>query len=173
MFTQRNLGDAGRQVSLPVLPSAVSGTLPAINVNSPEDANDNQIGLVPLPRIESSNHIKLAKLNTKYLSRAKLFTSCRIQYTSLPKTVYQIGAITETARLEGIERKENKDAFLVINDFAGVKNQYLTAIFDGHGVYGGKLAHYLKDNLPRNIQQNMSLSLKYSTGGHTKPDETR
>ena len=143
--------------------------IPAINVKS-YDENENH---TTLPRIDSHNGIKSVRvLNKEYLSQAQLFTSRHIKYTPLPKIVYQISAITEQGRF-GTEKKENKDTFLVVNDFAGIKNQYLVAIFDGHGTSGGRLAQYLKDNLPRNIEAVMSLSLHYSTGMPTKPDEAR
>ena len=53
----------------------------------------------------------------------------------------------------GYRPKSNQDAFMTIEDFWGVSNQYFLGVFDGHGLNGQKVSKFIKKRLPKNIKQ--------------------
>ena len=44
--------------------------------------------------------------------------------------------------------KVNQDSFVVLKDFAGIKDLWMLGVMDGHGVFGHKVSQYVKTNLP-------------------------
>jgi serine/threonine protein phosphatase PrpC len=45
-------------------------------------------------------------------------------------------------------RKVNQDNYLVLRDFAGIKDLYMIGVMDGHGVFGHTVSAFSKTNLP-------------------------
>ena len=58
--------------------------------------------------------------------------------------VYQISAIKENGSVNSVPKAENTNEFLVFNDFAGIKNQTLIAVFDGIGKHGVHLSKAMR-----------------------------
>lgn len=76
---------------------------------------------------------------------------------------------TSTAGYEPTgHKKTNQDAFIVLNDYAGVENQYLFGVFDGHGRVGHKASNYIASEIGVNFSgymkscQNISSAFKNS-----------
>jgi serine/threonine protein phosphatase PrpC len=50
-------------------------------------------------------------------------------------------------------RKENQDAFCAYSPFASSPRQIFLGVFDGHGAAGRAIAQFVRDEVPRHVQQ--------------------
>jgi serine/threonine protein phosphatase PrpC len=53
--------------------------------------------------------------------------------------------------LNGMPKRFNQDAYLLVTDFAGVKHQLLLGVMDGHGAYGHEVSKYVRKHLPERL----------------------
>ena len=72
---------------------------------------------------------------------------------------------TRTGMIPGKDDKQNQDRFLIVPDFASIKNNWLFGVMDGHGVNGHFVSEHVKGCLPSNIEllDYMLLKEKYKT----------
>lgn len=71
-------------------------------------------------------------------------------------------------------RKENQDAYCVFAPFAKFADQIFLGVFDGHGAEGRAIAHYVRDEVPRAVQQvarsSSAISSRSGIAGINVPD---
>lgn len=60
-------------------------------------------------------------------------------------------------------KKTNQDAFCVFEDFAGVRNQYLFGVFDGHGRAGHKASNFVASEIGGSFAAKLKSSANIST----------
>ena len=82
-------------------------------------------------------------------------TKSNILPSLLPKVILNIVHKSVTGMSEGKQKKDNQDAYFVIDSFAGVPNQILLGVMDGHGFYGNKVSNYVRAALPFNLEKGL------------------
>ena len=78
----------------------------------------------------------------------------------LPRAILNIEHKSTTGMVGGKEKKHNQDAYLVIQNFAGVTNQILLGVMDGHGLYGDQVSNYVKNMLPKHMEKVLNSECK-------------
>lgn len=66
----------------------------------------------------------------------------------LESIISKVAFRTKIGLSHGRNKLNNQDEYLIIQNFAKIKNLSLLGIFDGHGVLGHEVSKYIKQNLP-------------------------
>lgn len=158
-------GELGLQVMLmeqrdekgrPKLKMQVKGAL----VNEPKKRNPQV-----QPRI---THLMDAdrdgdRLREYEMRRASLMTRSSISVQppiETAKCVQRFAFRSQTGSIAGKSKKNNQDNYLICQDFAGGKNQWLFGVFDGHGPSGHDVSAYIKRSLPQHLHAFLSHNRK-------------
>lgn len=59
---------------------------------------------------------------------------------------------TRTGTVRAQPKKTNQDAFLISPHLKGAKGQFLFGVFDGHGVHGHQVSHFIKNSLGSSVE---------------------
>ena len=59
------------------------------------------------------------------------------------------------------ERRENCDAFVIIQNFVGISNQWLFGLFEGDGGAGHNISHSVKRSLPQTMNSIIKTNQKF------------
>lgn len=65
-------------------------------------------------------------------------------------TVYAFDTLT--GMIPGKDDKQNQDRYIIVDNFAGITNNWLFGVCDGHGVNGHFASEHVKKELPTNIE---------------------
>mmetsp|Transcript_9508 Transcript_9508/g.18397 ORF Transcript_9508/g.18397 Transcript_9508/m.18397 type:complete len:453 (-) Transcript_9508:1638-2996(-) len=101
------------------------------------DGNDNT----------TDNTLSPTNILSKSAHQAHLkFT--RLIQGRVPRTIDKLSWKTKTGMLNGQPKRFNQDNYLLVTDFADVKNQLIVGVMDGHGTYGHEASKYVRKHLP-------------------------
>ena len=50
------------------------------------------------------------------------------------------------------QKKTNQDAYIVLNNFANIRDHWMMGVCDGHGLQGHLVSNFVKVNLPKILQ---------------------
>ena len=118
--------------------------------------------VLPPPRVSPmlSTFAKAeAQTRTYDLRRSSVHTSLLVPHTlETPKSIQRFAYRSQTGLVAGKPKKNNQDSYLICQDFAGGKNQWLFGVFDGHGPSGHTVSAHIKRSLPQHLHEFLSNS---------------
>ena len=94
---------------------------------------------------------------------------------SIQDFVWNYAFKTRTGFIPQKEDKQNQDQYMIVQDFANIKNNWLFGVCDGHGINGHFASDHVKQYLPTNIEllDYMLLKQKEKEAQKTPEEKTR
>ena len=80
----------------------------------------------------------------------------KIEKTIKPKKIRSIKEFTRTGFNGSEIKKNNQDIAIIYPNFNKQNGHYFFSVCDGHGLYGHDVSRYIKNNLPSNLESDLS-----------------
>ena len=106
-----------------------------------QNNNNKNILLQPLESSTPANRRSVSEV-----SAASTVTNC------VSRCIYK----TKTGAYLGIHKTDNQDNFIIKANLQGTKGMYLFSVCDGHGEEGHLVSQFIKDNLAKMLEFNLS-----------------
>jgi len=102
--------------------------LPSTDVRRPVGGSE------PLPSINSPPGFGSKRKEASRQQRRFPDSESSLSHPLLRRAIAKFSFRTRTGSINGVPKPYNQDAFLIVPDFAGCKNQCLLGVYDGHGI---------------------------------------
>lgn len=117
--------------------------------------------LVPIDSLLINTLPPINKLN-KSVTLTKL-RFARLLQGVVPRSTEKLSWKTQAGTYDNKIRRKNQDSYMIVTELAGIKNQLLVGVLDGHGMYGYEASNYVKDHLPAALLETFPAFAKSSS----------